>query len=81
MVGHLDREYVDGLPVPTLFARLRRIRQVDARRRLDVVQDQIAATRGKSEDVRSLVDALCEAADIEVVTDGVDGLMRALGGT
>lgn len=80
MVGHLEREYVDRLPVPTLFARLHRIRQVEARRRLDALQDQIAATRGKPEDVQSLTDALCEAADVEQAAGGVDDLMRALGG-
>lgn len=80
MVGRLDREYVDRLPVPALFARLRRIRQIDARRRLDALHDQICATRGKAEDVQSLTDALCEAAGVEQAAGSVDDLMRALGG-
>lgn len=79
MVGQLDREYVDRLPVPTLFARLRRIRQVEARRRLDAIQDQLAATRGTEESVRALTDALQDAAGVEP-EGGVEDLMRALGG-
>lgn len=81
MVGGLDRQDVELMPVPALFDRLASIRRVDARRRHDAFCEQLVAARGSEDGVRHVAGLLSQAGQIRTRRrGGVKDLQRLLGG-
>ena len=69
------------MPVPALFDRLRAVRRIDARRRLNALAETGLATRGEAEAVQQAHTRLLEAAGLTPDDGGgLAGLARDLGG-
>lgn len=79
MLGAITWEELEEMTIPDLVSRLESVRRVDARRRLDALQERMTTARGSAENVAGIVQSLGEAAGLQTLGD-IEDFAAALKG-